>query len=56
MYRSKAKSAKDPFEKASLFNEFFGSVFTKISDPSSMVLHGDVVNLDLLMEVSTCNI
>ena len=47
VYRNKAKSAKDPFEKASLFNEFFGSVFsTKRSEPSSMVLHGDVVNPD----------
>ena len=55
-YRSRVKSAKDPLEKASLFNEFFGSVFsTKISDPSSMVLHDDVVNPDLLMEVSTSN-
>ena len=55
-YRSRVKSAKDPLEKASLFNEFFGSVFsTKISDLSSMVLHDDVVNPDLLMEVSTSN-
>ena len=55
-YRSKAKSAKDPLEKASLFNEFFASVFsTNLSDPSSMVLQGDVVNPDLLMEVSTSN-
>ena len=55
-YRSKAKSAKDPLEKASLFNDFSGSVFpTKISDLSAVVPHGDVVNPDLLMEVSRSN-
>ncbi|PFX28347.1 LINE-1 retrotransposable element ORF2 protein [Stylophora pistillata] len=57
VYRSKAKSAKDPLGKASLFNEFFGSVFsTKISDESFIVLHSNVVNPDLLMDVSTSNI
>ena len=49
-----SKSAKDPVDKASLFNEFFGSVFsTRALDPVS--LHVDVVNpnLHVLVEVST---
>ena len=39
-------------DKASLFNEFFGSVFsTRALD--SVSLHVDVVNPNLLMDVST---
>ena len=49
---SKSKSAKDPVDKASLFNEFFSSVFsTRALD--SVSLHVDVVNPGLLMDVST---
>lgn len=45
-------SAKDSSEKASLFNEFFSTVFsTKTSD--LVGLHRDIVNSDQLMEIST---
>ncbi|XP_068704009.1 uncharacterized protein [Montipora foliosa] len=51
-YRSKAMSAKDPSEKASLFNEFFSTVFSA-KRYDSVGLHSDVVNPDQLMEIST---
>ena len=51
-YRSKAMSAKDPSEKASLFNEFFSTVFSA-KTCGSVGLHSDVVNPDELMEIST---
>ena len=42
----KLKSASDPAEKASLFNEFFSSVFT--STPADHVtLQNDVIHPDL---------
>ena len=45
-------SAKDPSEKASLFNEFCSTVFpSKTSD--SVGLHSDVVYPEQLMEIST---
>lgn len=51
-YSGKARSAKDPVEKASLFNEFFSSVFsTKTSNSDSS--HVDVINPNLLMDVFT---
>ena len=51
-YSSKARSAKDPVEKASLFNEFFSSVFpTKTSNSGSF--HVDEINSNLLMDVFT---
>ena len=55
-YRSKAKSAKDPLEKASLKTTSLDQCSPqKISDLSAVVPHSDVVNPDLLMEVSTSN-
>ena len=48
----KLGSASDPAEKASLFNEFFSSLFTSPS-VDHMTLRNDVTHPDLLMNVST---
>ena len=48
----KLNSAGDPAEKASLFNEFFSSVFTSTS-ADHVTLRNDVTHPDLSMSVST---
>ena len=48
----KPNSASDPAEKASLFNEFFSSVFTSTS-ADHVTSRNDVTHSDLLMSMST---
>ena len=50
-YSIVGKSAKNPTEKAHLFNEFFSTVFTKIV-PGRMEFPCDVIQPDLLLQVS----
>ena len=48
----KLKSASTPAQRASLFNEFFSSVFTSTS-ADHLTLRNDVIHPDLVMSVST---
>ena len=51
-YSRVGKSAKNPTEKAHLFNEFVSTLFTKIA-PGRMEFPCDVIHSDLLLQVST---
>ena len=50
-YSSEGKSAKNPPEKAHLFNEFFSTVVKK-TVPGHMEIPCDVIQPDLLLQIS----